>query len=375
MPDPETMPARLRFAFASCQNFEDGYFTAYENMARDNLDLVIHLGDYIYEYGAHKNRVRKHKGERCESLADYRLRYCQYRHDEHLRRMHACCPWVVTWDDHEVEGNYANDISKFKGVKPGEFLKKRAHAYQAYYEMMPLRPRSVPEGPKLRLYRSVSFGRLASFRVLDTRQYRTNQPNGDQKAELNAAATSDKNTLLGPQQMQWLEERLLQSPTIWNVLAQQVMIGMVDHHGDRKYSMDKWTGYFQERKKLLEFLANNKVRNPVVLTGDIHSNWVNELRVDDRKQEDSPVAVEFVGTSISTANNGKPLDATRLAQLRAHNPFVKFHNDERGYVRCTLTQKEWTSEFQVVNDVTNPGGKATTRATFVVDEGKPVVRK
>jgi alkaline phosphatase D len=289
--------------------------------------------------------------------------------------MHARCPWVVTWDDHEVEGNYANARSKHEGVPPAEFLKRRAHAYQAYYEMMPLRPRSVPKGPDLLLYRDVDFGRLASFNVLDTRQYRTDQRNGDEAAPLNEAARNPRNTLLGGKQREWLERQLDRSKAVWNVLAQQVVMGMLDRHGKKEYSMDAWPGYFHERRELLRFLARKKVRNPVVLSGDVHSNWVNELRVDDREQEGPPVAVEFVGTSISSKGNGKPVAPARLAALQAANPFLKFHNDERGYVRCTVTEKEWKSEFQVVSDVTKPGAKVSTAATFVVEQGQPGVKK
>jgi alkaline phosphatase D len=370
MPEPTALPDRLRFAFASCQNYEDGLYTAYEHMTRDELDLVLHLGDYIYEFGAHDKRVRKHVGEKCKSLADYRLRYCQYRHDPHLKAMHARCPWVVTWDDHEVEGNYANDISKNKDVKPAEFLKQRAHAYQAYYEMMPLRATSLPKGHHLHLYRTVSFGRLATFQVLDTRQYRTDQPNDDKPSHLNAAALNPRNTLLGHKQRDWLEKALGQSKAVWNVLAQQVMMGMVDRHGTKEYSMDAWPGYAHERMALMKHLADRNVPNPVVLSGDVHSSWVNELRVDDRKPETAVVATEFVGTSISSKGNGTEIGAKRLAALMAVNPFVKFHNDERGYVRCTVTPKEWQSEYQDVHDVTTPGAPITTGATFVITAGK-----
>ncbi|MCE9561391.1 MAG: alkaline phosphatase D family protein [Planctomycetes bacterium] len=377
MPDPTDMPKRLQFAFASCQNYEEGLFTAYKHMAKDELDFVIHLGDYIYEFAQRKDGVRKHAGDKCKSLADYRVRHCQYRHDPLLHNMHARCPWIVTWDDHEVEGNYANDISKYPGNSPAELLKHRAHAYQAYYEMMPLRPRSVPSGPDLKLYRTVTFGRLASFKVLDTRQYRTNQPNGDDSADINEAALNPKSTLLGTKQREWLEEALLKSKAKWNVLAQQVMMGMVDREtgNEKKYSMDAWPGYAHERMKLMKFLADNKVSNPMVLSGDVHSNWLNELRVDDRKQETPIVATEFVGTSISSKGNGKVINPKHLAALQSENPFVKFHNDERGYVRCTVTPKEWKSEYQVVTEVEKPGGDSLTRAAFVAIAGKPGVVK
>ncbi len=371
-PIPSARPERLRFAFASCQHYEQGLFTAYEHMAKDDLDLVVHLGDYIYEYAARENLVRKHVGKKLSTLDDYRIRHAQYRSDPLLKGMHARCPWIVTPDDHEVENNYANDISERTGVDPAAFLRQRANAYQAYYEMMPLRRGSLPRGPHIQLYRRAPFGRLAELLVLDTRQYRTDQPNDDRAAELNEAALDPKNTLLGAGQADWLMASLLESEATWNVLAQQVMMGMVGRvvAEGRRYSMDQWPGYARERMRLVEFLADRRVPNPVVLTGDIHSNWVNDLRVDDRKAEAPVVATEFVGTSISSGGNGS--DAPKdLEALLAANPCVKFHNRQRGYVRCTVTPSAWRSDYVVVPDVTHPGGAAIDRASFVVEAGKP----
>jgi alkaline phosphatase D len=375
LPEPMANAQRLRLAFASCQQYEQGLYTAYEHMARDDLDLVIHLGDYIYEQAGQDGRVRKHVGKEISSLEDYRIRYAQYRSDPHLQAMHAHCPWLVTWDDHEFDNNYASDVSEEKGVGPVEFLVRRVNAYQAYYEMMPLRRRSLPQGPNLRLYRKASFGRLAELLVLDTRQYRTDQPNNDRPHDLNDAAFDPRGTLLGARQAAWLRTSLLQSAATWNVLAQQVMMGMVDREpGEaRRYSMDQWPGYAYERRQLLAFLAERRVPNPVVLTGDIHSNWVNDLRLDDRQPEQPVVATEFVGTSISSGGNGtaKPRN---LDALLAENPCVRFHNAQRGYVRCTVTPGTWRSDYQVVEDVTRPGASAVTRGAFVVEAGKPGAR-
>jgi alkaline phosphatase D len=325
----------LRFAFASCQNYEQGLFTAYEQMARDDVDLVFHLGDYIYEYAGKDN-------------------------------------WFVTWDDHELDNNCAGDISEEKDVDPADFLIRRANAYQAYYEMMPLRSRSLPRGPHMRLYRSATFGQLAEFMVLDERQYRTDQPNDDRKSPLNEAALHPQNSLLGSQQRDWLNATLLRSSATWNVLAQQVMMGLVGFARESEpltYSMDQWPGYADERGRLLKFISERRVPNPVVLTGDIHSNWVNDLRVDDRQIDTPVIATEFVGTSLSSGGNGveKPKG---LDKLLADNPCVKFHNAERGYVLCTVTPSTWTSDYRVVDDVTKPGGKVTSRTSFVVEAGE-----
>jgi alkaline phosphatase D len=373
-PGAESMPERFRFAFASCQHYEQGLFTAYEHMAHDELDLVFHLGDYIYEYEGKENKVRKHFGKEITSLDDYRIRYAQYRSDPLLQAAHAHCPWMVTWDDHEVDNNYAGSVSEESGVDPADLLARRANAYQAYYEMMPLRRAQLPLGPHLRLYRKASFGRLAELLVLDTRQYRTDQPNNDGNRELNEAALDRSNTLLGARQRDWLESALIASPANWNVLAQQVMMGMVDvAPGEpKRYSMDQWPGCAYERMRLVEFLADRRVPNPVVLTGDIHSNWVNELRVDDRKPETSVVATEFVGTSISSGGNGSR-EPKNLKTVLAENPCVRFHNNERGYVRCTLDAGTWLGDYIVVEDVLRPGAPAVKRASFVIESGRPGV--
>lgn len=374
MPLESELPDQLKFAFASCQNYEQGLFTAYEQMAQDDVDLVFHLGDYIYEYQSGKNgKIRTHLGHEIESLGDYRVRHSQYRSDPLLHGMHAKCPWIVTWDDHEFDNNCANDISEESQVDPVEFLLRRANAYQAYYEMMPLRAQALPRGPHMQLYRQASFGRLADFFVLDTRQYRTDQPNGDKKSPINDAALMRNNTLLGSRQRHWLQSGLISSAGIWNVLAQQVMMGMVgfpQKEGPVVYSMDQWPGCTYERMGLVQFLADRQIPNPVVLTGDIHSNWVNNLRVDDRQTETPVIATEFVGTSISSGGNGVEKRKGH-AEILSNNPCIQFQNSERGYVRCTLTPEKWTTEYMVVDDVTRPGGKVSQRAAFVVEAGQP----
>lgn len=384
LPAPNSTPDKLKFAFASCQHYEHGLYTAYEQMAKDDVDLVFHLGDYIYEGPGKDGLVRKHTGpesSKIKTLADYRQRYMLYRADPLLHGMHALCPWFVTWDDHEFDNNYANDIQEEQPagtpqVDPVRFLEQRAAAYQAYYEMMPLRRRSLPRGPAMRLFRRASFGRLAEFHVLDTRQYRSDQPNGDGLHPINDEALKPTNSILGRQQRGWLEAGLISSTATWNVLAQQVMMAMVEFHLPNRSgsSMDQWPGYSYERIALGGFLADRKVPNPIVLTGDIHSNWVNNLRVDDRQHDEPVVATEFVGTSISSGGNG-PQKIDGLDKLMANNPCIQFHNRERGYVRCLVTPANWTSDYVVVEDVTKLGGKVRTLASFVVEAGRPGAQK
>jgi alkaline phosphatase D len=374
MPRRDATPEQLKFAFASCQHFESGYYTAYEHMAQDGLDLVFHLGDYIYEGPGKNDEVRKHQGAEIRSLEDYRIRHAQYKTDKLLQNMHTQCPWIVVWDDHEVENNYAASIAEERNVDPVDFLVRRANAYQAYYENMPLRRRSLPRGPGLQLYRKFAFGQLAEFFALDTRQYRTDQPNGDGKKPLNEAAKSPQNSMLGHAQRDWLETSMLRSTGAWNVLAQQVMFGITDQQaGDEElFPMDVWAGYAHERERLMRFVDERRVPNPVVLTGDVHSNWVNELRVDDRREELPVVATEFVGTSLSSSGDGGD-GARQRDTLMAENAGVRFFNGNRGYVRCTVTADQWRSDYQIVEKVTEPGAPAKTRAAFVIESGRPGV--
>ena len=371
-PAPDALPGAIRFAFASCQHYESGLFTAYEHMAREDLDLVVHLGDYIYEGARRENALRQHIGGELQTLEDYRNRHAQYKTDEHLRATHAAFPWLVTWDDHEFDNNCAGAISEQRNVSPEEFLQRRAAAYQAYYEHMPLRKPAKPQGPDMRLYRGVPFGRLVDFAVLDTRQYRTDQPCGDGNKPPCDGVFNPSATLLGDEQERWLFERLAESPARWNVLAQQVMMARVDRMPGpiTAWSMDQWAGYDAARKRLLEFVRDREISNPVVLTGDIHTNWVNDLKVDFDAPESPTVTTEFVGTSISSGGNGSQTRRDTEGVL-ADNPFVKFYNAERGYVSCEITPDRWTSHYQVFEDIQQPGAPKITRASFVVENGRP----
>jgi alkaline phosphatase D len=373
MPAANALPPELRFSFASCQHYETGYYTAYEHMAKDELDLVFHLGDYIYEGAAEDGRVRKHLGPEIETLDDYRIRHALYKSDPLLQAMHARCPWVVTWDDHEFDNDYADHISEVPGFDPVQFLARRAGAYQAYYEMMPLRASSLPSGPDMLLYRKVSFGRLAGFCVLDTRQYRTDQPLArDDVFDAEHVPTNPQGTILGKEQMSWLQKSLAGSSASWNVMAQQVMMAAVDfERGDKvRCYADGWPAYADERRRLLEFLQESKASNPIVLTGDFHSNFVNDLRVDDRKAELPVVGTEFVGTSISSSGDGEDRRA-EWKSIMAENPGVKFLNDQRGYARCTVTPDAWRTDFRVLENVSEPGAPIKTRASFVIENGQP----
>jgi len=366
-----TMPDQMRFAYTSCQHIEYGYFNGYDHMIKEDLDLVVHLGDYIYEYAGRKDKERAHLGGEIESLDDYRNRYAQYRLEAGLQEAHRLFPWLVTWDDHEFDNNYSNLVSEQDGISPEEFLYRRINAYQAYYEVMPLRKATMPRGPNMKLYRKVQYGRLANFYVLDTRQYRTDQPNDDGNKDLVGKVFDSQATMLGEKQEGWLMSNLLHTKATWNVLAQQVMMARVNRgEGEnRMFSMDQWPGYDVSRTRLLRFFNDRKVPNPVVLTGDIHTNWVNDLRVNFDDPKSPVVGTEFVGTSMTSGGNG----GNRIEQFEraaANNDFVKWYNAERGYVSCTLTPDEWKTDFRVTPIVDKPGSELITRASYIVEAGQ-----
>ncbi|MCM3670948.1 alkaline phosphatase [Mesobacillus maritimus] len=382
----KTLPAKgdpvssLTFAFASCQQFEHGYFTAYKHMANEDLDLVFHLGDYIYEYGANEyvasgGNVRTHQGEEIITIEDYRNRYAQYRSDADLRAAHAAFPWIVTWDDHEVENNYANIIPE-KGQSVEEFIKRRAAAYQAYYEHMPLRKSSLPHEGGMQLYRDFSYGDLASFYVLDTRQYRDDQANGDGSKPHSSESLDSNRTLLGTDQEQWLLNHLGGSSAQWNVLAQQVFFaqrnfGTTDAP---RFSMDSWDGYPAARERITNFVTEKNMNNLVVLTGDVHASWASNL-MTDYNNPDAPIfGAEFVGTSISSGGDGSDWRADTQKTLD-QNPNIKFFNNFRGYVRCRVTPQQWRADYRVLPYVKQPGADISTRASFIYEKNQDGIKE
>ncbi|HVK24410.1 MAG TPA: alkaline phosphatase D family protein [Actinokineospora sp.] len=386
-PAPHTDPARLRFAVASCQDFQNGYWPAYTAMAAEDLDLVLHLGDYIYEYDpASRFPDRLHVApetpglDQLRTLSDYRNRHAQYKGDPALRAAHAAFPWVVTWDDHEVENNYANLVDELDSgdshQTPAAFAAQRAAAYQAYFEHMPIRAAYQPGSTDLRMYRGLDFGRLARMSVLDTRQHRTDQPGGlpsDFGPEFLGTGNT-AGTLTGAEQERWLADGLTTSSARWNVVAQQVMLSRTRLPNFTPVppvivNLDQWDGYAPQRKRLLDLLVDNKVANPVFLAGDIHSTWVSELKRDFDDPASPSVAVEFVGTSISSdfpAAYDAPLKQTNPL----FNPHVKYFDGlKRGYLRCEVDADQWRTDVRVVSGIDAPSAPISTAVSFAVESG------
>lgn len=371
-PSPDAANDRFDFAFLSCQHYEHGYYTALRHLAAERLDAVVHLGDYIYEGAAVEGGVRRHEGPECMDLEGYRARYATYRADPDLQAAHAAAPWLVTVDDHEVDNNWAGDVP-WGDQSPESFLLRRAAAFQAFYEFMPLRRSSMPAGPAMQLYRRVRFGRLLEMSLLDTRQYRSPQPCGYAIGPTCAGHHEPGHTLLGAAQRGWLHRGLDESDARWNTLAQQVLMARFRNRndaGEDTWSMDKWDGYPLERDELMRVLAESGVSNPVVLTGDIHSSWVNRLLRDFDDERSRVVGTELAGTSVSSGGDGQAMTSWGEAALR-YNGHVDFYDSRRGYVHCSLTPDRWTARYRIVPYVQRRGAPIETAATFVVEDGQP----
>lgn len=380
-PELGTAVEALRFGVLGCQRYEDGFFTAFRHVAEERFDFVYHYGDYIYEYrtirpGDRKLAVvRVMPGEPDEiyALADYRRRYALYKRDPDLQAAHASAPWLVSFDDHEVDNNWAGAVSEETGVPPEIFALRRAAAFQAWYEHMPLRRRSLPSGPAIQVYRRFRYGDLAGIEVLDTRQYRSDQPCGDGWRSGCAEALAAERTMLGAAQEAWLAQGLRGPRPRWTVLAQQVMmmrLNTASEGGEARYHMDKWDGAVAARRRLFDTLAGAGVTGAVVLTGDIHQNWAGELKVDFDDPGSSTVGVEFVATSISSGGDGAPM--TRAGRLGLEkNPHIRYFSNQRGYVRHRLGRARWQADYRVLDRVSEAGAGVATAASFVVEAGRP----
>ena len=383
-PAPGASVAQMKFGVGGCQEWESGFYTAWRGLAAENFDFVFHYGDYIYEnaYAAvdRLNRplprtMPKNFGT-CFSVTEYRQRYALYKTDPDLQAAHASCPFLSSFDDHEVMDNWAGDRDK-RDTPPEVFLFRRAAAFQAWYEHMPVRRAQLPRGPDILAYRRLPFGDLACISVLDTRQYRSRQACGDGiKACADAAEAS--RTMMGATQEQWLADGLRGDRATWQVLAQQVLFAQLDW---RSYpwlpasdvplmNMDAWDGVSAARDRIMRLLQDAKVQNPVVLTGDMHRGCAFELKQDWRNPSSACIGVEFLATSISSSGDGTAKMENADA-LYANNPHLKFISEQRGYSSHLVTSTRWLTDYRVVSQISTPGAPVTTARTFVTEAGKP----
>jgi len=373
MPAAGTQPP-LHFAFISCQHYEQGLYTAHDHMSRENLDLIAFLGDYIYESGPTPSATRQHASVEPRDLPGYRGRYAQYKTDAYLRATHALCPWLIIWDDHEVDNNYAGLAGENNMESEEQMRERRAAAYQAWWENQPVRVPRARSWADLTIMRTADWGSLARFHLLDGRQYRTDQACGDGTHIVPCGDWDDpKRTMLGDAQEKWLSDGLATSRAHWNVLANQTMLAPFDTMPGPQVQlpMDNWSGYPKARDRLLDSIAKHAPNRTVVVTGDIHSNWVNELHSSFERPDRPIVAAEFVGTSISSAGDGTDRARYVTPATMSENPHMKWQNSRRGYVTCSVDGDSWSAEYRTVRFVSKPGAPVETASKWRVEHGRP----
>lgn len=374
LPAPGAAIDRLHIASVGCHDYESGFFTAFAHLAREPvLDAVFHYGDYIYEFGRRaKNPLRVHAGDETVTLADYRRRYAQYKQDPDLRAAHARAAFICSFDDHEVDDNWAGEWGKDGGATTA-FAARKAAALQAWYEHMPVR-RALRPASGTRYFRRLDFGSLLRMHVLDTRSHRSNQlceaRGNDPICE---RQDSPGRTMLGAEQEAWLARGMGQGPG-WHFLAQQVLMLPFDVRADGVNapvkSMDNWNGYTDARRRMAALIAERRLTNVVIGSGDMHQHLVGYLPSNPDDPLSPPLASEFLATSVTSGGSGSPRQAHQLQTLD-HNPHVALLNNQRGYQLYRVNAGHWSTDIKVLDQVDRPGGQLTNLATYVVEHGRP----
>jgi alkaline phosphatase D len=410
-------PERVRFGVVSCANLQAGWFSAYRHLAeRDDLDAVLHLGDYLYEYapgrygyGNGNEDVRPHAPAReMVSLADYRQRHAQYKADPDLQALHASAAFIVTWDDHEVTNDAWAEGAENHQPDEGDFLARRRRALHAYDEWMPVRlGTTAATGDGTRLFRRLRFGTLAELSMLDLRTYRSLQADQLQSPvpSTDAAISDPDRTITGEAQLSWLKESLAQNRAQWKLVGNPVMIapvvfpplpsdvtralndvtGLLPEDG-LPYNVDQWDGYTADRRELFAHLADRGVHNTVFLTGDIHSGWACDLPLDAGSyplESGRSVATEFVCTSV-TSNNLKDITGTPSRSssivveegIKALNRHVKYLNfDDHGFSVLDITSRRAQMDYYVIGDRRDPKAPASWSASWATDANTQSARR
>jgi alkaline phosphatase D len=386
LPLPGAPKDRVRFAVAGCQHYEEGHYTAWRRIAEEPIDFVFHYGDYIYEgretgpgprlmNGRHFAPLRRHVGDEIHSLDDYRRRYALYKTDHDLQAAHAAAPWFVSFDDHEIDNNWAAGHDQ-DGTPPEIFAFRRAMAMQAYYEHMPLRRSSMPVNGHMQMFRRARFGNLIDAHFLDARQYRSDQVHGGRDSPLDAQVAAPDRSMLGDLQEKWLFEGLAEGRARWQLVAQQVMLMMLAQRrpgtAEPSYSMDVWSGYLHSRRRLLRHIADRRMTNVVTVSGDAHRHFAGNLIQD--QGDGAIIASEFLATSITSGSDGIG-QADAYHEAVKDNPCLKTVIDRRGYLLCDVDHRTWRGELKILDSVMRPDGALSTFAAFVAEPGEPGLKQ
>jgi len=372
----------IRIGVAGCQNYEHGHFTAYRYMAEEQLDAIFHYGDYIYE-GRQGRRseiamAREHLGPEPETTEQYRLRYAQYKLDPDLQAAHAACAFLMTYDDHEVDNNWAGDRDE-SGTDPSKFLIRRFAAMRAWYENMPVRRDQKPTPTGIQMFRRLDYGKLLRVHLLDTRQYRDDQICTDVgQRHCREASGWSQGSILGNRQQVWLEDGL-DASFGWNLMAQQVVVMPYDlkeaAEKQEAITADSWIGYPKSRAGLVEAIRRKGIPNAVIATGDVHQNIVGYVPMRDDEPDGPPAAVEFVCTSISSLGDGRDIKVRGpdFRRIIARNPNVHFANGQRGYQVFEVNEREWQTRIMKVDKVSDKSGVLSRLAGFTLERDSPMV--
>ncbi|MFE6506073.1 alkaline phosphatase D family protein [Nocardioides sp. NPDC057767] len=403
-PAASATPDNVRLGIVSCSNLQAGWFSAYRHLAaREDLHAVLHMGDYIYEYGPGEYGygngdvdIRSHvPAHEMVTLADYRQRHAQYKTDTDLQTLHRRYPFIVTWDDHEsVNDAYKGGAENHQDATEGDFHTRRAAAHQAYDEWMPVRMSgTAASGDGDQLFRRIAFGQLAEISMLDLRTYRDKQAS---TPLVDPAVNDPGRTITGSDQMAFLKGSLDNARAQWKVIGNPVMIAPVTLAGlpdadiaavnevvghlpadGLPYNVDQWDGYTHDRRQVFDHIRDHGVTDALFVTGDIHSGWACELPTDKTNPLSPSVGVEFVGTSV-TSNNLKditdtPRRTTSLAVegvLQANNPHVKYLNfDDHGFSVLDITSARAQMDWYVIGDRTDAETGLTWTASYKTDAG------
>jgi alkaline phosphatase D len=382
----------IKVGFYSCQSYEAGYFTAQGALAKEkDLDLVLCLGDYIYEHHyydgppARAETTGANKDGDVQTLAEYRDKYRFYQADKNLQDLHAAYPFVVIWDDHEVEDNYAgsgpdsastdaaNKENNNEYPRRVPFGDRRKNGYKAFFEAM---PRVAPKGD--RIYGSLKLGNMAELFLTDERQYRDPQPCNDAQVTDCPDDLKPGRTFLGSTQKSWLKDALPKSKARWSLLASETMMMALDSVPGSHANQDQWDGYSAEREEILTDFLNKKVDNLVVLSGDIHTFLAGNLFTNG-ETSGKPVGTELVGGSATSFGLPEELgipSATLQSLRQASDPHVIFADfDKRGYCVVNVGKDELTGEFKAVSDAKVPNGNVSSLAKFRVKSGDPTLHQ
>ncbi|SDT10525.1 alkaline phosphatase D [Microlunatus soli] len=375
-PAPDSAPA-LRFAFASCMNYRAGYFHTMRDAAEQDLDVMFFLGDYLYEYPIEQLPVGRRIAAdlpaevvpMLATLDQYRLRYALYKLDPDLQNAHRMMPWVLTWDDHEFVNDYETDAR--------DDLDRRAAAYRAYWENMPLRRPQRPRGSDARLYRRIDWGRTAQFDVLDTRQYRDPETAVSPAPDEGERRDPDR-TVLGAEQERWLADSFGRRPVRWNFVAQQILMARLNTAADDQptvFSPGTWDGYQASQQRMFDLVSTNlrrqQVRNFCSLGGDVHCSYVSDLMADTLDPESELIGVDITSPSISSAQDFDPVANEKRQVRRRMNASLRWADLHCGYDICDVTAERIRFDIRVVDKVSRDDSPVSTGASFTVEDGVP----